>query len=92
MCSSDLVKLLQENTPSDIKTIFNKVKALSVIKGINRITLENLLVGIYNFNHNNVSIDELALYLSQNGISQALISETLGISQRQVKNILSKEK
>jgi AAA+ superfamily predicted ATPase len=87
-----VVKLLQGNTPSDIKTIFNKVKALSVIKGINRITLENLLVGIYNFNHNNASVDELALYLSQNGISQALISETLCISQRQVKNILSKEK
>ena len=87
-----VVKLLQDNTPSDVKTIFNKVKALSVIKGINRITLENLFVSIYNFNHNNASVDELALYLSQNGISQAAISETLNISQRQVKNILSKEK
>jgi len=75
-----------------VRTIFNKVKALSVIKGINKITLENLLVGIYNFNHNNANVAELTLYLSQNGISQALISETLGISQRQVKNILSKEK
>jgi SpoVK/Ycf46/Vps4 family AAA+-type ATPase len=81
-----VIKLLYGKTPSDIKTIFNKVKAQSVVKGINRITLLNLLLEIYNFNNNNANVDDLVKYLYKNGITQSLIAENLGISLRQVKN------
>lgn len=87
-----IFKLLSGKTPSDIKTIFNKIKAQSVVKGINRITMENLLIEIYNFSNNNGDIEDMVEFLNKNGISQSLIANSLEISSRQVRNIISKIK
>lgn len=89
---NQIVRLLEERTPSDIKTIFNKVKVQCVIKGINKITLEKLLIEIYNLGHKNTTIEGLVDYLNKNGITQSVIAENLDISLRQIRNILSKTK
>lgn len=87
-----IAKLLVKNTPSDIKTIFNKVKAISVVKGVNKIMLDNLLLEIYNFNHKVSDIEELAIFLNKNGLTQSAIAELLNIPSRQIRNIISKGK
>ena len=77
-------------SPADIQTIVNNAKVQAVIKSDSILSAEELLVQLYNFkNHDVGDAEGLVKYLNENGISQQLISDRLGISIRQIKNILN---
>lgn len=77
-------------SPADIQTIVNNAKVQAVIKSDSILSTEELLVQLYNFkNHDVGDAEGLVMYLNENGISQQLISDRLGISIRQIKNILN---
>ena len=79
-------------SPSDIQTIVNNAKVQAVIKAGSILSQEELLIQLFNFkNHDNSSVESLVKYLNEKRISQSSISEKLGISMRQIKNILNKE-
>lgn len=77
-------------SPADIQTIVNNAKVQAVIKSDSILSPEELLVQLYNFkNHDVGNAERLVKYLNEKGISQQLISDRLGISIRQIKNILN---
>ena len=79
-------------SPSDIQTIVNNAKVQAVIKAGSTLSQEELLIQLFDFkNHDNSRVESLVKYLNEKGISQSSISEKLGISIRQIKNILNKE-
>lgn len=79
-------------SPSDIKTIINKVKVQSVIHGTMTITVDKVLIEIFKIKEKTSAIDSLVVFLYEHGISQTVIAEDTNLSLRQVKNILSKSK
>ena len=79
-------------SPSDIQTIVNNAKVQAVIKAGSILSQEELLIQLFDFkNHDNSSVESLVKYLNEKKISQSSISEKLGMSMRQIKNILNKE-
>lgn len=78
-------------SPADIKTIINKVKVQCVLKDDLKITMEKIIVELFNLTKNSTNIDDLVKYMSEHGLSQIAISDSINISLRQVKNILSKK-
>lgn len=88
-----LVKTFAEKgdlSPADIQTIVNNAKVQAVIKSDSILSTEELLVQLYNFkNHDVGSIESLIKYLNENGVTQQLIANRLGISIRQIKKILN---
>ena len=77
-------------SPADIQTIVNNAKVQAVIASDSVLSTEELLVQLYNFkNHDTSSIENLVKYLNENGITQQHIADKLGISIRQIKNILN---
>ena len=77
---------------SVIKTIFDRVKAKSVIAGSQRIETEQLLQGVYDVTCNNKTECGYVLFLSNHGVTQTEISKHTGLSLRKVKNYLSTSK
>lgn len=77
-------------SPSDISTIFNKLKVKGVINGSKAIEYEDLLVTIFEFEGKDEAQDKLIMFLNTNGVSQAKIAQKLNVSARLVRNILSK--
>lgn len=77
-------------SPSDISTIFNKLKVKGVINGSKAIEYEDLLVTIFEFEGKDEAQDKLIMFLNTNGVSQAKIVQKLNISARLVRNVLSK--
>lgn len=77
-------------SPSDISTIFNKLKVKGVINGSKAIEYEDLLVAIFEFEGKDEAQDKLIMFLNTNGVSQAKIVQKLNISARLVRNVLSK--
>ena len=74
------------------QTIVNNAKVQAVIKAGSTLSQEELLIQLFDFkNHDNSRVESLVKYLNEKGISQSSISEKLGISIRQIKNILNKE-
>jgi SpoVK/Ycf46/Vps4 family AAA+-type ATPase len=92
---SKIVKAFSDSgklSPADIQTIVNNAKVQVIIKSDSSLSVEDLLVQLFDFNnHDNGNIENLVKYLSDNGISQCAISNRLNISIRQIKNILNKE-
>lgn len=86
-----LMKLFEGKTPSDILSIFNSVKAKSIINNKFLIPYDDVLIDIYDFdNHGSFGIEKLMEFLNENGVPQAVIAEKLQISLRQVRNQLVK--
>ena len=79
-------------SPSDIKTIFDKVKVKSVIEGKMCFETEELLSNIYEATCKNKSEYSYVMFLSSHGISQTEISKRTGVSLRKVKSYLSEIK
>lgn len=79
-------------SPSDIKTVIDKVKVQSVIQGTMSITIDKVLIEIFKLKEKTSEIDSLVLFLNEHGISQTLIAEDTNLSLRQVKYIISKSK
>ena len=83
--------LTKKMSPSDISTIFNKLKVKGVINGSKAIEYEDLLVAIFEFEGKDEAQDKLIMFLNTNGVSQAKIVQKLNISARLVRNVLSKK-
>jgi SpoVK/Ycf46/Vps4 family AAA+-type ATPase len=87
-----LIKSMEGKTPSDIKSIINNAKAQAVINERNTLLYEDILVELFEFNHHgDLTIEKLAEFLSENGISQTAIAERMKVSVRQVRNYLNKQ-
>lgn len=84
--------LMREFSPSDIVTVFTKLKVKSIIKDIKIIEYEDVLTAIFEFKGRNVSMDSFIIFLNQNGVSQMAISKMLDVSMRRVRNVLSDNK
>lgn len=88
-----LIKIFADGgdlSPADIQTIVNNAKAQAVINSDSVLSIEELLVQLYIFkNHNIGCIDKLVKYLNENGVAQQLIADRLGVSIRQIKNMLN---
>lgn len=82
---------MRDMSPADIKTVVNKVKVQSILKGNLVITLERILIEMFNLTENDSNIESLVKYMSSHGITQTAISENVNISLRKVKNILSQK-
>lgn len=76
-------------SPADIQTIVNNAKVQAVIKSDSILSMEELLIQLYDFkNHDIGRVDNLVKFLNENGITQQLIANRLGISIRQIKKNL----
>ncbi|MED1002603.1 ATP-binding protein [Bacillus mobilis] len=83
-----IIKMLEGLSPAEIKAIcFNSVKR-SVLKEEDQISYATFLCEIYLSKGNHNDYNALVVFLNRNGVSQVNISKTLGISQRQVRNVL----
>ena len=83
--------LTKKMSPSDISTIFNKLKVRGVINGSKTIEYEDLLLAIFEYDGKDEAQDELIMFLNTNGVSQAKIAQKLNASARLVRNVLSKK-
>lgn len=76
-------------SPSDVKVVtFNAVKN-SVISREAKLTFGTFMYHLYLYQNDKGNDESVVKFLHQNGISQLEISDTLGISHRQVRKILS---
>lgn len=83
-----ITDLLIGTSPSEIKAIcFNSVKQ-SILKDEKTISYATFLCQLYLSKGDHYDQDALVKFLNKSGVSQLNISQTLMISQRQVRNIL----
>ena len=88
-----LIKILLNNTPSEIKTICNNAITNSIINKESTIKyLEFLKESFRHKNHGKVSTEELIYFLNDNLITQNDIVDYTGLSIRKVKEIITKIK
>lgn len=85
-----LSKLLEASSPSDIRTIINQAKAKSVIRGEEQLTYARVVQEIYIYTQHSTDRDGLIKFMSMANVSQATISQQIGVSLRQVKQSISK--
>lgn len=78
-------------SPSDISTIFNKLKVKGIINGSKTIEYEDILLAIFEYEGKDEAQDKLIFFLNTNGVSQAKIVQKLNVSARLVRNVLSKK-
>lgn len=83
--------LMRSMSPSDISTIFTKLKVKGIIRGDKTIDYENVLIAIFEYSGKDESQEMLVKFLNNNGVNQSNISQLLDISTRSVRNILSKK-
>lgn len=83
--------LMQKMSPSDISTLFTKLKVKGIINGSKTIDYENVLVAIFEYDGKEQSQDSFVKFLNNNGVNQSNIAQLLRISARSVRNILSKK-
>ena len=87
-----IINSIKGLSPSDIKTIFDKVKIKSVLEGKKYLETEELLANIYDVTCKNKSEESYVIFLSSHGIPQTVISKRTGMSLRKVKKYLSEIK
>lgn len=76
---------------SDIKDIVQNMLKKAVLQKKKDIGMADYIMEIFLFkNHGNYSSEEIAQYLSQNGVTQKQIGKYLNVSDRQVRNYLGK--
>ena len=83
--------LTKKMSPSDISTIFNKLKVKGIINGSKTIEYEDILLAIFEYEGKDEAQDKLIFFLNTNGVSQAKIVQKLNVSARLVRNVLSKK-
>ena len=83
--------LTKKISPSDISTIFNKLKVKGIINGSKTIEYEDILLAIFEYEGKNEAQDKFIIFLNTNGVSQAKIAQKLNVSARLVRNVLSKK-
>ena len=89
---TNLIKLFEGKTPSDIKAIINNAKAHTIIHSSQTLSYEDVIIELYEFNNNgNITIEKLVEFLNENGVPQATIAERMKVSLRQIRNYLNKQ-
>lgn len=84
-----VVNQFASKSPSDIRNIINNAITQSVISGRNKVTLEDLLIEIFQFEtRGNFTNENLIKYLNDNGVPKLQIADLLNISIRQIRNNL----
>ena len=83
--------LTKKMSPSDISTIFNKLKVKGIINGSKTIEYEDILLAVFEYEGKDEAQDKLIMFLNTNGVSQAKIAQKLNVSARLVRNVLSKK-
>ncbi|EOW9529271.1 AAA family ATPase [Bacillus cytotoxicus] len=85
----NIAELLIDLSPADIKAIcYNAIKR-SILKKEDILTYSTFLYQFYLSNGYNNEFSSLVIFLNNNGVSQLNIAKTLGISHRQIRNILN---
>ncbi len=82
-------KMAEGISPSDLKTVFDKAKVMSVLQKKTSIPIEPLLNGVYNLNAKVKSECEYVRFLSIYGLPQLTINKETGIGLRKIKSYLS---
>lgn len=86
-----IANILIGHSPSDIKNIcFNTIRK-QIMNGNQSITYSSMLYQIAMYKKNHDDNSSIIHFLNENGVSQADIAETLSISMRQVRKILSNQ-
>lgn len=76
---------------SDIKDIVQNMLKKVVLKEKNEVEMADYIMEVFLFkNHGNYTREDIAQYLSDNGVPQNQIGNYLGVSVRQVRNYLGK--
>lgn len=86
-----LSDLMSNMSPSDMATLFTKVKVNCIIQGTRNIEFEPVLASIYENGGYNASVDDYVRFLNKHGVTQVTISKMLEISLRQIRNILNEK-
>ena len=83
------VEAVEGLSPSDIKTIFDRAKAKSVMAGQKEITLAGLLAGVFELKSEDRSEESYIKFLRQYGLTQTEINKATGVSLRKIKELCS---
>jgi SpoVK/Ycf46/Vps4 family AAA+-type ATPase len=84
-----ILGLLENLSPSNIKSITQNTVAKSIIENKDTISYEDFLLQVFFFNHRGAySQEQLISFLNEQGVSQSLITEICKVSIRQVRNTL----
>lgn len=76
-------------SPSDIKNIFDRAKAKSVMSGEKKISFSSLLAGVFELKSEDCSEETYIKFLRQYGLTQAEINKATGVSLRKIKELCS---
>lgn len=76
-------------SPSDLKTVFDRVKVRCVLNKETVIPIEALLNGVYSMKHKEKSERDYVRFLSDYGMPQLTINKETGIGLRKIKSYLS---
>lgn len=82
-------KVAEGISPSDLKTIFDRVKVRCVLQKESVIPIEPLLHGVYNIKVKEKSECGYVCFLSDYGLPQLAINKETGIGLRKIKSYLS---
>lgn len=82
-------KSVEGISPSDLKTVFDRVKVRCVLKKEMTIPVEALLNGVYAMKSKDRSEREYVRFLSEYGMPQLTINKETGIGLRKIKSYLS---
>lgn len=84
-----VVNQFASKSPSDIRNVINNAITQAVINGRNKVTLEDLLIEIFQFEtRGNFTNENLIKYLNDNGVPKLQIADLLNVSIRQIRNNL----
>lgn len=86
-----LSDLMSNMSPSDMATLFTKVKVNCIIQGTRNIEFEPVLASIYENGDYSASVDDYVRFLNKHGVTQMAISKMLEISLRKIRNILNEK-
>lgn len=81
-----VLSIFEGLSPSDIKSLFDRLKIRSILSGEEELSVKHLLFSIYELQTGEKSENNYILYLKSKGLSQRSINKLTGISLRQIKN------
>jgi AAA+ superfamily predicted ATPase len=84
-----VIHQFSKKSPSDVRNIINNAITQSVVNGRKKVTAEDLLIEVFQFDtHGNFTNENLIKYLNDNGVAKLQIADLLNVSIRQIRNNL----
>lgn len=81
-----VLSVLDGLSPSDIKSLFDRIKIRSILSGDVNLSVAHFLFSVYEMQAREKSETDYIHFLKSKGLSQRSINELTGISLRQIKN------